>query len=81
MKLCDDGRILTVVEENGFFNFRIFSSTGSLLDEEELTEELIDVHLDATDDCSSVCLASTYQMKVQVYRQQGQSYTLFAELP
>lgn len=52
------------MEENGFFTFRIFSSTGSLLDEEELTEELIDVHLDATDDCSSVCLASTYQMKV-----------------
>lgn len=78
-KLCDDGRILALVEAEGFFAFQVFSGEGLPLQDLPL-DELVDVHLDATDDCATVSISSIFQMKVEIFRKSAQDYTLFAEL-
>jgi hypothetical protein len=78
-KLCDDGRILALVEAEGFFAFQVFSGEGLPLQDLPL-DELVDVHLDATDDCATVSISSTFQMKVEIFRKSAQDYTLFEEL-
>ena len=59
VKLCNNGDILSIIEEGGFFSFKMYDSQGTLLQNLPQTE-LVKTHLSATDDCSSVVLSHTF---------------------
>jgi hypothetical protein len=59
LKLCNNRNILAIIEEGGFFSFKMYDSEGTLLQNLPQTE-LVKTHLSATDDCSSVVLSHTF---------------------
>jgi hypothetical protein len=77
-KLCNDGSILALVEEGGFFTFYLYSSAGIELQSRDLTE-LVGVYLDATDDCSSVVISSTFLMQAEIMKKNGAQYEVMKE--
>lgn len=82
VKLCNTGKIISVIEEGGFFVFKMYDySTGENLQTEPL-EEIVKVYMDATEDCSEVVLSNSHLKKVQILRQNDEGkYELFRELP
>jgi hypothetical protein len=68
VKLCSTGKIISVIEEGGFFVFKMYDfSTGENLQTESL-EEIVKVYMDATEDCSKVVLSNSHLKKVQIFR-------------
>jgi hypothetical protein len=57
--------MLAVVEEGGFFVFKVYAADKTSVQSDDL-DELIKVHLDANDDCSVVALSSIFQMKTEI---------------
>jgi hypothetical protein len=70
VKVCDDGTVLALVETAGAFSFEQYSSTAEPVSSIQLAE-LVGVHLDADDQCSTVAIGCLFLMKVMVLQRQS----------
>ena len=70
MKVCDDGTVLALVETAGAFSFEQYSSAGEPEGSIQLAE-LVGVHLEADDQCSTVAIGCLFLMKVMILQRQS----------
>ena len=70
VKVCDDGTVLALVETAGVFSFEQYSSTGEPEGSIQLAE-LVGVHLEADDQCSTVAISCLFLMKVMILQRQA----------
>lgn len=83
VKMCEGGKKVVLLEEDGVFELIFYAVDGSLQASfsEELADEYIEVYLASTTDCSIVAVSGITMSKVQVFQDSSLFQTIDVAKP